>query len=231
MDIGTVYTIRDLPLGERPRERLVKYGSAALSEAELLAIILRTGTPRENVLDLSKRILRDYNLGELCQLGINEIQKFRGISTVKACQILASVELARRINSFGKAINPLLNSSKEVFSLLGPELRFLKKECFIGLYLDTRNSLIKKEMISLGNLNTSVVHPREIFNLAIRESANSVIIVHNHPSGNPEPSKEDIEITKILIRAGQVIGIPIIDHVIIGDKSYFSMADRNLIKF
>jgi DNA repair protein RadC len=231
MNTGTVYAIRDLPLHERPRERLISSGPGALSEAELLAIILRTGTSNENVVELSKRILRDYTLAELSLLGFNEVQKFRGISTVKACQILSCAELARRINSFSRAPLTQINSSKDVFNLLSPELRFLRKESFIGLYLDTRNALIKKETISLGSLNTSVVHPREIFSSAIRESANSVIIVHNHPSGNPEPSKEDIDITRILVRAGQLIGIPIIDHVIIGDSSYFSLADRQSLKF
>jgi DNA repair protein RadC len=231
MHSRTVYTIQDLPIGERPRERLIKHGPAALSEAELLAIILRTGTAEENVVELSKRILMEYNLAKLCQTSISEIKRFRGISDVKACQILACIELANRIHSFEKPTNVTITTSHDVFDLIGPRLRFSKKETFTGLYLDTRNCLIKEEVISLGNLNTSVVHPREIFNIAIRELANSVIIVHNHPSGNPEPSKDDIDITRILVRAGQLIGIPIIDHIIIGDKNYLSMADRRIVQF
>lgn len=231
MHQGIVYAIKDLPADERPRERLIKYGASSLSEAELLAIILRVGTIQENVVDLSKHILREHSLRDLCQLSIGELKRFRGINDAKACQIQACAELATRIYSSSAAQKSQIDTSKDVYGLIYPELRFTKKENFFCLYLDTRNSLIKKELVSVGNLNTSVIHPREIFRSAIKESANSVIMVHNHPSGNPEPSSDDLEITKLLINAGKLMGIHVIDHVVIGEGGYVSMADRNLVKF
>jgi DNA repair protein RadC len=231
MHQGLVYTIKDLPLDERPRERLMKYGSASLSEAELLAIILRVGTVQENVIDLSKRILREHSLRDICQLGINELKKFRGINDAKACQVLACAELASRIYASQAQQKARIDSSKDVYELIYPELRFTKKEQFYCLYLDTRNNLIRKELVSVGNLNTSVIHPREIFRSAIKESANSVILCHNHPSGNAEPSKDDLEITKLLVSAGKLMGIQVLDHVVIGDGGHVSMADRGLVKF
>ncbi len=231
MHQGLVYAIKDLPSGERPRERLMKYGPASLSEAELLAIILRVGTYQENVVELSKRILMEHSLKDLCQLGIGELKRFRGINDAKACQIQACAELASRIYASRAEPKATIESSKDVHELIYPELRFTKKENFFCLYLDTRNSLIKKELVSVGNLNTSVIHPREIFRSAIRESANSVIMAHNHPSGNPEPSRDDIEITKLMISAGKLMGIHVLDHVVIGEAGYVSMADRNLVKF
>jgi len=231
MHQGLVYTIKDLPLEERPRERLMKYGAASLSEAELLAIILRVGTVQENVIDLSKRILREHSLKDICQLGITELKRYRGINDAKACQLLACAELASRIYASQAQLKARVDSSKDVYELIYPELRFTKKEQFYCLYLDTRNSLIRKELVSVGNLNTSVIHPREIFRSAIKESANSVILAHNHPSGNPEPSKDDLEITKLLVNAGKLMGIQVLDHVVIGDGIYISMADRALVKF
>lgn len=231
MQSGIVYTIKELPPDERPRERLIKYGAANLSEAELLAIIIRVGTAKENVVELSRRILREHSLRDICQLSIGELKRFEGINDVKACQILACAELASRIYSSRACEKSQIGTSREVYSMIYPELRFTKKENFFCLYLDTRNSLIKKELVSVGNLNTSVIHPREIFRSAIRESANSVIMVHNHPSGNPEPSGDDIEITKLMVSAGKLMGIPVLDHVVIGENGYVSMADRNLVKF
>jgi DNA repair protein RadC len=209
----------------------MKYGASNLSEAELLAIILRVGTVQENVVDLSKHILREYSLRDLCQLGITELKQFRGINDAKACQLLACAELASRIYASASSPKSKIDASRDVYELIYPELRFTKKENFFCLYLDTRNTLIKKELVSVGNLNTSVIHPREIFRSAIKESANSVILVHNHPSGNPEPSKDDLEITNLLINAGKLMGIHVLDHVVIGESGYVSMADRNLVKF
>jgi len=231
MHQGLVYAIRDLPLSERPRERLMKHGASTLSEAELLAIILRVGTVQENVVELSKRILREYSLRDLCQLSLGELKQFHGINDAKACQVQACAELASRIYTTKAGEKTSIDSSKDVYELIYPELRFTKKENFFCLFLDTRNNLIRKELVSVGNLNTSVIHPREIFRSAIKESANSVILVHNHPSGNPEPSRDDLEITKLLINAGKLMGIHVLDHVVIGENGHVSMADRNLVKF
>jgi DNA repair protein RadC len=231
MDFYPPLILKDLPLRERPRERLIKYGAGALSDSELLAIVLRTGTVNENVIDLSKRIISQYNLQGLCSASLAELKRFKGINNAKACQILAVVELSKRISLSAKADNTKIKNSGGVYDLLYQEMRFEKKESFVGLYLDSRNNLLKKEIISIGTLNTSVVHPRELFRTAILESANSIIIVHNHPSGDPTPSKEDLELTKLLIAAGKLIGIPLLDHIIIGEKKYFSMADRNILCF
>lgn len=231
MKKGIMYTIKDLPRLERPRERLMQQGVKALSEAELLAIILRTGTKYENVVELAKRVIRGYNIKELSKASLNQLKAFSGISTAKACQLVASFELGNRVYSFNKASKVYINTSKDVVKLLKPELSFLKREHFVGLYLDSRNCLLKKETVSIGGLNTSIVHPREIFNIAIQESANSVIVAHNHPSGNPKPSKDDIEITKMLVKASKIIGIDLLDHVVLGEGKYVSMAENNLVRF
>lgn len=226
-----IYKVKDWPTQERPRERLINKGAASLSDSELIAIILRTGSSNENVVDLSKRILKKFSLQELSQASLSQIIQFNGISNAKACQILACFELAKRVFS---GVNPqkiCIESSKDVAMIICPELRFLKKEQFIGIYLDSRNCLIKKDIISIGGLNTSIVHPRELFKVAIQESANSVIIAHNHPSGNPKPSNDDILITKKIINAGKIIGIPVLDHIVVGENNYVSMAEQNLAKF
>ena len=231
MRFGRVYAVRDLPFEERPRERMMKNGPSALSEAELLAIILRTGTAEENVIDLSKHILMEHSLKDLCQTGIGELKRYRGINDAKACQIMAAAELANRIYKARNEGSSSISSSRDVFNLVYPDLRFSKKEHFFCIYLNTRNEVIKKELVSVGNLNTSVIHPREIFRSAIRESANTVILVHNHPSGNPEPSSEDVQITKIIIEAGRLMGIQVLDHVVIGEGTHISMAERGIAKF
>ncbi len=231
MKRGFIYTIKDLPVSERPRERLIRQGANALSDAELLAVILRTGTMYENVVDLAKRMLRDFNIKTLSQASLTQLKKFSGINTVKACQLLASFELGKRVYAFTKEGCVFINTSKDVVKLLKPELSFLKREHFLGLYLDSRNCLLKKETVSIGGLNTSIVHPREIFKVAIQESANSVIVVHNHPSGNPKPSRDDVDITKKLVKAGDIVGISLLDHIILGENSYVSMAESKLVEF
>jgi DNA repair protein RadC len=227
----TLFSIKDLPQSERPRERLIQHGSGALSEAELLAILLRTGTSRENVVELATRVLKSYNIRELSQVSLAQLREFRGISNAKACQIAACFELARRVNAFSDAKKTLIGSSKDVARILMPEMRFLKKEHFVGLYLDSRNQLIKKSIITIGSLNGSIAHPREIFKVGVQESANSVILAHNHPSGNPKPSQDDILITKKLVSGGRLLGIPVLDHVVIGESGYVSMAEEKLVDF
>lgn len=231
MKRGFIYTIKDLPISERPRERLMQQGANALSDAELLAVILRTGTRYENVVDLAKRMLREFDIKTLSQASLNQLKGFSGINTAKACQLLACFEIGKRLYAFNKGMRVFINNSKDAVKLLRPELSFLKKEYFVGLYLDSRNCLLRKEIVSIGGLNTSIVHPREIFKIAIQESANAVIAVHNHPSGNPKPSKDDIEITRKLVKAGHIVGISLVDHIIIGDNSYVSMAESNLVGF
>jgi len=220
--------IKNIPLDDQPRIKLIKNGPEHLSDSELLAIILRTGNKKENVLELSRKILQKFNLKNLSTISYNEVKKFPGIKTAKACQILACFELARRFAAYRVHKEPI-KSAKDVFQILMPSLKYAKKEHFIGLYLDTRNYIIRKEIISIGTINSSVIHPREVFSPALTDGACSVILVHNHPSGNPTPSEEDNDITKRLVEAAKVLCIQLLDHVIIGEKSYFSFSEKGLL--
>ncbi|GBE57044.1 hypothetical protein BMS3Bbin16_01259 [archaeon BMS3Bbin16] len=221
--------IHDLPVEERPRERLVKYGAESLSNAELLAIILRTGTKEDNVINLSNRILRDYSLPEISRADVAELNKIHGIGPAKATQITAFFELARRLESHSETAKPRIKSPEDAHRIIAPRLRNLKKETFKALYLNTKNQLIREETVSIGSLDASVVHPREVFKTAIAESAAAIILAHNHPSGDPEPSREDIELTNKLIQGGKIIGINVLDHIVVGNGTYVSLSDRNLM--
>lgn len=224
-------SIKDMALDERPREKMLTQGSKSLSNAELLAIILRTGTKNKNVMQLASdiinidkiegiRYLQDISIEELCQID--------GIGMSKACQIKAIGEIALRISKTipkkYKVTNPW-----EVYKFYMDELRYEKKEIFKIVLLNTKSEIITDRDVSVGTLNSSLVHPREVFKEAIRKSANKIILVHNHPSGNPEPSKEDKTVTSRLIECGNIIGIEIIDHIIIGDGYYFSFKENLII--
>jgi DNA repair protein RadC len=221
--------ILDMQKEERPRERLIKNGASALSDSELLAIILRTGSKKENVINLSQRILGEYNIKQLSQINITQLMKVHGIKESKAAQISACFEIARRLESFNSVEKPKISSPEDVYRRLFPRMREQKKEMFIELCLDTKNQILKEEVISLGSLNANVVHPREVFKLALTESAAHIIVAHNHPSGDPTPSREDIEITKKLVETGNIMGITVLDHVIIGDGRHFSMKEAGHI--
>lgn len=223
------FTIREMPPSERPRERLIQHGPRALSNSELLALILRTGTPSENVLSLSNRLLSRFDLHTLARTTVPELKSIPGIADVKACQIAAIFELARRFSSLSSDSRPTLTSPHTCFSLTAPRLSGLKQEHFICLYLDTKNRLIREETISIGTLDANVVHPREVFKGAVSYSASSIIFVHNHPSGDPEPSEEDIAITRTLVEAGRLMGIDVLDHLIVGDSSFVSLKERGLV--
>ncbi|NOZ58418.1 MAG: JAB domain-containing protein [Euryarchaeota archaeon] len=218
--------IRDMPPSERPRERLIHHGAGALSNAELLAIILRTGTKQESVLGLATRILSEYSLRELAGADVSELKKIHGISDAKACQIAACFELARRVAEERGEERPAIRSSGDAFRLLYPRMAQLRVEVFAGMYLNSRNRLLRLRDISRGGLEASVVQPREVFRIALQESATRVIVAHNHPSGDPEPSEQDIAITKTLKRAGELLGIELLDHIIVGDGRYVSLRDR-----
>lgn len=221
--------ILDMQKEERPRERLLKNGASALSDSELLAIILRTGSKKENVINLSQRILGEYNIKQLSQINITQLMKVHGIKESKAAQISACFEIARRLESFNDVEKPKISSPEDVYRRLFPRMREQKKEMFIELCLDTKNQILKEEVISVGSLNANVVHPREVFKLALTESAAHIIVAHNHPSGDPTPSREDIEITKKLVETGNIMGITVLDHVIIGDGRHFSMKEAGHI--
>jgi len=204
--------IKDIPKLDRPREKLEKYGPGKLSDAELLAILLRTGTKDLNVIKLSQKILQKFENQKITDITIDELKTVHGLGTAKACEIIACFELGKRMLK-GKKTSILL-SPKDVWERMD-DIRNSKKEHFVVFYLDSRNQEIQREIISVGTLNESLVHPREVFEGAIKNNAASIIIAHNHPSGDMQPSQADIEITKKLIHAGKILNIMIISHVII----------------
>ncbi|WP_425446576.1 RadC family protein [Dethiothermospora halolimnae] len=225
------YTIKDLPKDERPREKLLKFGVKSLSNAELLAIIIRTGNRSDTALELSHKLLTmdKRGLAFLTELSIEEITKIKGIGKCKASQIMATLEMSRRIASI-KAIDKLkITSPSDVSNVLMEEMRYLKKEYFKVILLDTKNQIISIENISIGNLNSSIVHPREVFSVAIKRSSASIILTHNHPSGDPTPSGEDINVTNRIVASGNILGINVLDHIIIGDGNYVSLKEKNIL--
>jgi DNA repair protein RadC len=217
--------IKDISTENRPRERLEKQGATALSDAELLAIILKIGNKQENVVDMSNRLLSKYGIAKLSSCSLKELQAIKGIGKAKACQILALFELNKR-HTLAKQNGKPLKSAKDVFQYVEPKLAHLDRECFMVLHLNTKNCVLKEEVVSLGTLNSSLIHPRELFKSAIKESAHSIILTHNHPSGDPEPSEEDYEITERLFDAGELLSIKILDHVIIGKNRYYSFKEN-----
>ena len=224
------FTVRDLPLNERPRERLLKLGSEALSAQEILAIILGRGIKGESVMATSQKLLSRFgNLKGIVNASMEELMQVSGIGPAKAAQIKAALELSKRLEAdVGEKPKPTLKSPEDVAAVMQSKLKGKKKEHFWVICLDTRNRLINYRPVSIGSLDTSIVHPREVFKEAISSSAASVIFVHNHPSGDPEPSKEDVEITNRLAKAGEIIGIDVLDHIIVCDKSYLSLKAKGL---
>lgn len=231
--MGDSLTIKDLPIEERPRERMMRYGAQILSDAELLAVLIRTGTAAESALILAQRILKGdgskSGLAYIADASIEELSKIKGIGLAKSVQIKAAVELGRRISSYTQRDIITINTPKDVKNLVMEEMRFLEKEHFRVILLNIKNQLISIEDISVGSLNSSIVHPREVFKPAIKRSSASMILVHNHPSGDPTPSVEDIDITKRLIEAGKILGIEVLDHVIIGNGNYISIKEKGII--
>lgn len=209
----------------RPRERLEKQGPEALSLAELLAIILKSGTRRENVLEICNKLLSKYGLDGLSSCSLHELMGEHGIGKAKACQIVALFELSRRIPVVGKD-KMIIKKAEDIAEVYVPRLQHLKKESFLAIYLDAKNKIIKDEIVTIGILNASLIHPREVFHGAIQSLANSVIVVHNHPSGDPEPSAEDLEMTKKLQKTGEMLGLPLLDHLIIGKNRWWSWKER-----
>jgi len=224
------FTVRDLPPSERPRERLLKLGSEALSAPEILALVLGRGVKGESVIVTSQNLLSRFgNLKGVANASVEELTQTKGIGTAKAAQIKAALELSKRLEADeGEKPMPLLKSPEDVAAAVRSRLKGKKKEHFLVLCLDTRNRLIGCRPVSIGSLDTSVVHPREVFKEAVSSSAASVIFVHNHPSGDPEPSTEDIELTRRLVKAGEIIGIDVLDHIIVCDKTHLSLKARNL---
>lgn len=226
MSISNVM-LRELPAEDRPRERMAAYGAASVSNSELLAILLRTGTRNEPATALAARLLKECGgLRGLVDMSVDQLRQMRGIGTAKALQIHAALELGRRLSRSVQEETPAIRSPKDVARLVTEELRYLKQEHFVCLFLNTKNHVIGKETLSVGSLNSAIVHPRELFRAAIKRSAAAVICVHNHPSGDPTPSREDIELTNRLSEAGGIIGIDVLDHVVIGDNRYVSLKEQ-----
>ena len=211
--------IKDLPKHEQPREKLIEKGVENLRDCELMAVLLRTGIEGKNVLKVSEEILRKFPKKKLLSLDFKKLSKIKGIGPGKACLLLAAFELTKRALEVEDNNLPYINSAKDVAAQL-QEIRNTKKEHFVVLYLNARNQLVHKETISIGTLNASLVHPREVFKPAIDCLASSVILAHNHPSGDVEASEEDIELTRRIKRAGDIIGIEVIQHIIISNNNY-----------
>lgn len=229
------YTLRDLPASERPRERLAKYGPESLSTSELLAIIIKTGSKKEGVMSLSQRLLSEFgSLENLQSASLEQLQQIEGIKIAKSSQLVACFEIARRLNNVSN--NTKIKDSKRKSRIISPdvisemlskEIGHYKKEHFVVVSLDTRNNIIGIDKVSIGTLNAGLVHPRETFEIAIKRHAASIILSHNHPSGDSTPSDEDIKVTAKLQEAGKLMGIEVLDHIIIGKDSYFSFTKEN----
>lgn len=222
--------LRDLPPEERPRERMMHHGANALSNAELLAILLRTGTRNESAIHVAQRILQQAgSLRQLVDMSLTELMQINGIGNAKAVQLLAGIELGRRLALSRHSETSTISSPRDVADLLFEQLRYLQKEHFVCLFLNTKNHVIGQETLSIGSLNAAIVHPREVFRAAIKCSSASIICAHNHPSGDPAPSPEDIQLTRRLMEAGSIVGIEVLDHIVIGDGKYVSLKEQGLI--
>ncbi|MGG3689610.1 RadC family protein [Caldifermentibacillus hisashii] len=222
--------IKDFPKEERPRERFIHHGPSSLSNQELLAIILRTGTKNESVLQLAQRLIKEFQgLRMLMNASLEELTKIKGVGEAKAIQLLAAIELGKRIANMKNEERYVIRSPEDGANYVMEEMRFLTQEHFVCLFLNTKNEVIHKQTIFIGSLNASIVHPRELFKEAFRRSAASMICLHNHPSGNPEPSREDIEVTRRLVECGKILGVDVLDHIIIGDKRYVSLKEKGYL--
>lgn len=223
-------TIKELPAAERPRELLLAKGPAALSNAGLLAILLRTGTSRESVLRLAEQLLAKHGgLGGLGSLAPQEMSRLKGIGPAKAVTVAAAVELGKRMAALAAGERPVVRSPQDAAELMLPRLRYEKKELFIALLLSTKNHVLASPTLAVGTLSASVVDPRELFREAINHNAASVVLVHNHPSGDPTPSAEDVALTRKMSEAGRLLDISVLDHLIIGDGKYVSLKEKGIL--
>ncbi|MEK6827854.1 MAG: DNA repair protein RadC [Nanoarchaeota archaeon] len=211
--------IKEIAIEQRPRERLRRDGADKLSDAELLALLIQHGSKGESAVDLSNRLISTFEIDKLNSLSLQELMKIKGIGLAKASKLIAAFELSKRVSS-GKICEKIVKNPSDIALHYMEKLKDLKKEHFIAVFLDSKNKIIKDEVISIGTLNSSLVHPREVFKEAIKCSANSIILVHNHPSGSVEASDEDYRVNKVLIEAGELVGIKVLDHLIVGDGKW-----------
>ncbi len=222
--------ITEWPRDERPREKLMNHGCEALSDAELLAILIRTGAGNVTAVDLAKKLVKDFlSLENLATRSLQDLKQYHGLGEAKCVALLAAFELGRRLSSNRSLEKLHIRSPEDVVRRFQSRMRDLRHEQFTVLLLDSANHLIRDVEVSSGILNSSLVHPREVFKHAITEPAASVILLHNHPSGNPEPSAEDLQVTRQIVEAGKIIGIPVHDHIIIAGTCFSSFAERGLL--
>lgn len=220
--------IKSLPKIERPREKLIAKGAKNLKDEELLAILLGTGIEGKNVLEVAKQILNKYSKKRLLQLSYDDLAKIKGIGPAKACAILAAAELIKRTMEIQEETLPKIESVKDVLAQ-AVYMREKTREHLMAIYLNARNEMIYKKPMFIGTLNANLVHPREIFQEALKQNAASVILVHNHPSGDAKPSEDDLAITKRIVEAGKTMGIDVLDHIIITKTHVFSFKEQKLI--
>lgn len=220
--------IKDIPILDRPRERFIKYGASYLSNEELLSIVLKTGYKGYSVKDISNNILKEIkDITDLKELTINKLIRINGIGEVKAITLLSAIELGRRVYSNKNNMIIKLNNSKEIYNYIKDKLIYEKQEYFYCLYLDTNNKLIEDKLLFIGTLNKANIHPREIFKYAYINDSTRIILIHNHPSNNVIPSKEDIILTKNIIDIAKIHNIKVLDHIIVGLNNYYSFYDNN----
>ena len=227
------YSMKELPLQERPYERCLERGPEALSDAELLSVIIRTGAHGENSLELARKILglsrEGEGLASILHLSVPELCSLKGIGKVKAVQVLCIGELSKRIAQSSREKKIILNSPGSIAAYYMERMRHLEQEEMMAVFFNTKNRLLKDKLLTRGTVNASLVSPREIFIEALRYHAVYIVLLHNHPSGNPEPSREDIMVTQRVERSGEMLGIRLIDHIIIGDNQYISFKERGLL--
>ena len=227
--VSTPLLIRDFPAEERPRERLCAYGAGNLSNADLMAILLRTGLKGENVHDLSKRLLREFDgLDGIARATYEDLCEQRGISMAKACQLLAGIELGRRVSSPDPRQLPMVNRPEDIASILSGEMAYLPREELRVVIMNIKHQVVGIEKLYVGNVNSAIVRPAEVFSSALKKNCPAIAVVHNHPSGDPTPSDEDIETTAKLVEAGRLLEIDLVDHVVIGHGKSVSMRERGL---
>ena len=226
-----IKTIKEIPLNDRPREKMAANGAAVLTDAELIAILLRTGTAEKSAIDIASEMTADGGLYKRLAgiTRLNELTNIKGLGQAKAATVLAALEIGRRIASAKPLENIHLSCPQDVADFLMPRLRYAAKEQFVVILLNNKNKVIGTEVVSEGSLSSSIVHPREVYAPAILHHAAAIMVAHNHPSGDPKPSTEDAEVTRVLARSGKVLGIPMIDHVIIGDGNYYSFLENEAL--
>ncbi len=222
------YTVKEMPESDRPREKLLSLGERYLTDTELLAIIIRTGLRGKNVIELSREVLLEFGgLSGLINAHVRELSSFKGLGKTKAATIKAALEIGKRAYSFSKP-SALIQSPEDVFNLVG-ELKYEKVEIFGVITLDSKSNLIAVRKVSKGGVNFASLSPKEVFHPAVKDLASAVVLFHNHPSGDPTPSSDDIEVTDRLIRAGRLLSIDVLDHVIVASKGFFSMKREGII--